>query len=166
MRIPPYHRNPGWQRFFAGAAIGAFISWFLFFYMYGVQQEKQIQEIHRQSDVIQELQDKNAIWEEDYKKLNEKNEKILTIQGITVKINNGDTYGLDRLSVTEAEELIREDLTPLLAKDIETVYNGRVLLKNSIENNIVEINKKRYSLKVIEVIFYTELYIEVELRRL
>ena len=39
MRIPPYHRTPTWQRFFAGAALGGLISWVIFFYMHGVQQE-------------------------------------------------------------------------------------------------------------------------------
>ena len=39
MRIPPYYRKPTWQQFFAGMAIGGVISWFIFFYIFGVWQE-------------------------------------------------------------------------------------------------------------------------------
>lgn len=166
MRIPPYHRLPTWQRFFAGAAIGGLLSWMIFFYMYGVQQEKQIRTIHDQREEIKDLQEEISIWEQDYKQLNKKNEEILTIQEVDVTITNGKLYSLDQLSIAEAEDVIEDDLSALLAKDVVSVYNGKLLLKKSIENKIVTINKKQYTLEVTEIMFYTKMNIEIKLRRI
>lgn len=166
MRIPPYHQNPGWQRFFAGVSIGCIISWIVFLYMFGVQQEYQFEKINAQKKLIGDLLDRNQIWEKDYQKLNEEAEKKLKIQEIEVTIINGKTFKLDHLSIAEAEDAIHDDLASLLAKDVETIYNGRSLLKKSIENKIVEINKKRYRPEVAEILFYTNMYIEVRLVRL
>ena len=164
MRIPPYHRTPTWQRFFAGAALGGLISWGIFFYMHGVQQEKQILTLHEQKEKIKDLNGKIAIWEQDYKKLNEKNEEILTIQEVEVTITN-EKYSLDQLSIAEAEDVIEDDLSSLLTKDVASVYDGKVLLKKSIENKIMTINKKRYRLEVVEIMFYTKMNIEIKLKR-
>ncbi|RID86455.1 sporulation protein [Peribacillus asahii] len=166
MRIPPYHRDPTWQRFLAGAALGSLISWVLFFYLFGIQQERQIVKIQEQEETILNLNQKISIWEEEYHKLNEQTEKGLTIQDVQVKIINGNYYKLDSLSIAETEEAIRDDLASLIAKDVKTIYNGRILLKKSIENKIIDINKKKYRLEVTELIFYTDMYIEVKLERL
>ncbi|MEH6949466.1 sporulation membrane protein YtrI [Bacillus sp. JJ634] len=166
MRIPPYHRNPTWQRFLAGVALGSLISWVLFFYLFGIQQERQIVKIQEQEETILNLNQKISIWEEEYHKLNEQTEKGLTIQDVQVKIINGSYYKLDSLSIAETEEAIRDDLASLIAKDVKTIYNGRILLKKSIENKIIDINKKKYRLEVTELIFYTDMYIEVKLERL
>lgn len=165
MRIPPFYRRPHWQRFLAGVIIGAIISWILFFYMYGIQQEKQIRTIYNQRETIKDLNDKIAIWKEDYQKLNEQNEKSLTVQEIEVKIAN-NPYQLDELSLAEAEDAIRDELSTLIAKDVKTIYNGKLLLRKSIENRLIEINKKQYRVEVVEILFFTEMYIEVELKRL
>ncbi|MGE7779663.1 sporulation membrane protein YtrI [Peribacillus sp. NPDC097264] len=165
MRIPPYHRLPTWQRFFAGAALGGLLSWVIFFYMYGVQQETQIRIIHEQREEMKDLTEKIAIWEQDYKKLNQKNEEILTIQEVEVKITNGQFYSLDKLSIADAEDVIEDDLSSLLAKDVVSVYNGKMLLKKSIENKLIKINKKWYELEVNEIMFYTKMNIELTIKR-
>ncbi|RFU65988.1 sporulation membrane protein YtrI [Peribacillus glennii] len=166
MRVPQYHHVRAWLRFFSGVIIGAVISWMVFLFMYGVLQEKQIQKINYQQKIIKNLSDKNDIWEEDYEKLNEETEKKLKIQDLQITILNGDTYHLDHLSIAEAEDAIRADLASLIAKDVETIYNGRSLLKKSIENKILDINKRRYRLDVAEIFFYTNMKIEVRLVRL
>nr|WP_235048659.1 hypothetical protein [Geobacillus sp. WSUCF1] len=66
MRIPPYYQYPSWQRFFAGAAIGALISWFVFLYMFGVLQEKQVRHVNELNEQIADLQNEIRIWQEDY----------------------------------------------------------------------------------------------------
>ena len=166
MRIPPYYRLPTWQRFFAGVVIGAIGSWFVFFYMYGVLQEKQISIIEIQRKEIHELKIKVGIWEQDFNKLNEETEKHLSVKEIRVNIVNDRFYDLDKLSVAEAEEVIRTDLTTLITKNVEDVYKTKALLKKSIENKILEINKKRYRIEITEIFFYTNMEIEVKLHRL
>lgn len=166
MRIPPYYRLPTWQRFFAGVVIGAIGSWFIFFYMYGVLQEKQISIIEIQRKEIHELKIKVGIWEQDFNKLNEETEKHLSVKEIRVNIVNDRFYDLDKLSVAEAEEVIRTDLTTLITKNVEDVYKTKALLKKSIENKILEINKKRYRIEITEIFFYKSMEIEVKLHRL
>lgn len=166
MRIPPYYRLPTWQRFFAGVVIGAIGSWFIFFYMYGVLQEKQISIIEIQRKEIHELKIKVGIWEQDFNKLNEETEKHLSVKEIRVTIANDRFYDLDKLSVVEAEEVIRTDLTTLITKNVEDVYKTKALLKKSIENKILEINKKRYRIEITEIFFYKNMEIEVKLHRL
>lgn len=166
MRIPPHYRQPTWQRFFAGIVFGMLTSWVIFLYMHGVMQEKQIVTIIHQKKIIENLTEKIEIWERDYKQLNEVKEESLTIQEVQVSIINGKQYDLDQLSVAEAVEVIQDDLSSLIAKDLETVYSGKSLLRKSIENKVMEINKKRYSLEVVEILFYTSMSIEVKLKRL
>lgn len=75
MRIPPYYRDKTWQRFFAGAAIGAVMSWFVFLYLFGTLQEKQVRHIAELQDKIVDLENDIRIWQEDYVKLNKANKK-------------------------------------------------------------------------------------------
>lgn len=166
MRIPPYYRLPEWQRFFAGVVIGMIGSWMVFFYMYGVLQEKQVIRIEQQAQEINKLSTANEIWEKDLAKLNEEIEKKLSIQEVEITIVNDRFYNLDKLSVAEAEEKLSDDLAQLLTKNVEDVYRTKSLLKKSIENKVLEINKKKYLLKVREIFFYTNMEIEVELFRL
>jgi hypothetical protein len=163
MRIPPYYRQAGWQRFLAGMAIGGFISWIIFIYIFGSWQEIQSKEIQQQKDEIEDLKKALKIWQEDFNKLNEKNQEQLTVQNIKVKITNFEKYKLDMLSVTEIEEEIKEDIDMVMAKDLETVYKNRDLIKKVIENKVFEVNDKRYKLQVKEMIVYTTLQIQLQI---
>ncbi|KHF28836.1 Sporulation membrane protein YtrI [Anoxybacillus sp. BCO1] len=66
MRVPPYARDPGWQRFFAGAAIGAIISWIVFLQIFGILQEKQVRQLNVQREIIAQLKHDLNIWQQDY----------------------------------------------------------------------------------------------------
>ena len=80
-------------------------------------------------------------------------------------IENYRDYKLDLLSVIEAQEAIRNDLRSLITKDLETVYKGKSLIRKTIENKIVEMNKKKYTFEVSEIMFYSTIYIEVKVKR-
>ncbi|MGN1385476.1 MAG: sporulation membrane protein YtrI [Bacillus sp. (in: firmicutes)] len=159
-------KDKGWQRFFAGVVIGAIIGWVVFFYMYGKMQENLTQEIIEQKQEISNLNDKIAIWEKESESLNEETEKKLTIQDIQITIENYRQYDLDLLSVLQAQEAIRKDLSSLISKDLETVYKGKLLIKKTIENKIIEMNEKKYTFEVTELMFYTTVFIEVKVKRL
>ena len=51
----------------------------------------------------------------------------------------------------------------MLAKDIETVYNSRELIRRIIENRTLKGIDKRFKLKVTEMTIYTTLSIEIEI---
>jgi hypothetical protein len=164
MRIPPYYRQPAWQRFFAGALIGGVISWMIFLFMFGVLQEEQTATIEKQRDRISDLNQGISHWQEEFKLLNQKNSELLTVQDIKLKIVNAKEYRIDdSLSIFEAEEEIKGDLSPLLAKDLDSVYKNKELIKKTIENKTLRINDKRYKVKVKEIYFFTIIQIFLEL---
>ena len=164
MRIPPLYRRPAWQRFFAGMAIGGAISWCIFLYIYGVWQERNTKLIRKQQEAIVDLNNEKKIWQEEYKEMNKRNIEQLTVQKINIKITNSEKYKLDSLSVLETENAVKDDLSKMLAKDLETVYQSRELLKKIIENKPIKIHEKRYKLKIKEMIIYTTVSIELELQ--
>jgi hypothetical protein len=164
MRIPPLYRRPSWQRFFAGTAVGGVISWCIFLYIYGVWQEKNTELIRTQTKEIIDLKEEKKIWQEEYKEINKRKIEQLTVQKINIRITNSEKYKLDSLSVLETEDAVRDDISLMIAKDIETVYKSKDLLKKIIENKQIKINDKRYKLKVKEMVFYTNLSIQLEIQ--
>lgn len=163
MRIPPYYRYPSWQRFFAGMAIGGAISWCIFLYIFGVWQEKHTALIKEQTEDIVDLENEKKIWQEEYKEINKRTIEQLTIQKINVKLTNGEKYDLDLLSVSEIEDAIKDDISMMIAKDLDTVYKSKELIKKIIHNKTVKIQEKRYNLQVKEMVFYSTLTIHIEL---
>jgi hypothetical protein len=164
MRIPPYYRRPSWQRFFAGAAVGGAISWCIFLYIYGVWQEENTELLRKQQQNIIDLNEEKKIWQEEYKEMNKRNIEQLTVQKINIKITNWEKYKLDLLSVSETEDSVKDDISMMLAKDLDTVYKSKDLLKKIIENKPIKINDKRYKLKVKEMVVYTNLSIQLEIQ--
>lgn len=163
MRVPPYYRKPSWQRFFAGMAIGGAIGWCIFLYIHGVWQEEYTKRLDNQQQKIADLEEEKKIWQQEYASLNKKNLEQITIQKINVKILNWEKYKLDQLSVVETEDSVRDDLSMMLAKDLETAAKSKELMKKMIEHKPIKINEKRYKLKVKELIIYTTLTIELEI---
>jgi hypothetical protein len=163
VRIPPYYRRPSWQRFFAGMVIGGAISWCIFIYIFGVWQEKHTALIDKQSEEIIDLKEEKKIWQEEYKEINKRTIEQLTIQKINIKITNWEKYKLDLLSVSEIEDSVKDDISMMIAKDIDTVYKSKELIKKIIQNKPVKINDKRYQLKVKEMVIFTTLSIQLEI---
>ncbi|HEY4554114.1 MAG TPA: sporulation membrane protein YtrI [Bacillaceae bacterium] len=165
MRVPTLYRQPAWQRFLAGVAVGGCISWLIFLFMYGTLQEKNSTMIEQQDIQIRELKDHIEIWQNEYRELNKKNEDMLTIQNVHVKITHFEKYNIrDSQSMFEAEEAVKEDLRPLLAKDLPSVYKNREIIKKTVENKTLNINGKRYRLSVEEMYFYTTVSLVLEIK--
>lgn len=165
MRIPPYYKQPAWQRFLAGTAVGGCISWLIFLFMFGTLQERNSALIEKQAVQIKELRGYIQIWQEDYQKLNKKNEEMLTIQKIDVKIMGFERYRItDRQSIFEAEEAVKEDLKSLITKDLAVAYKNKEIIKKTVENKSFEINGKTYRLEVKELYFYTTVALIAEIK--
>ena len=163
MRVPTHYRKPAWQQFFAGMAIGGAISWCIFLYIYGVWQEEYSITIKKQKEDIIELENDKRIWMEEFAALNKKSIEQMTVQDIKVRIINSDKYELDSLSVLQIEDGVKEDIGMMIAKDLETVYKSRDLLRSAIENKTVKVNSKRYRLEVREIFIYTTLSIRLDI---
>lgn len=163
MRVPPYYHKPVWQRFLAGMALGGMISWFIFLYIFGEWHEKYSMQIQKQKEDIAKLEHDKKIWQEEFKELNKKNRQQLTIQDIKIKIKNSDKYKLDSYSVYVIENEIKEDISMMMAKDIETVYKSKDLMRKIIENKVFKVNEKRYRVEIIETVIYTTLSIQLNI---
>ncbi|MBM7648834.1 hypothetical protein JOC78_001784 [Bacillus ectoiniformans] len=166
MRIPPLYQKKKIKVLLAGAAIGFCVSWLLFLYIFGAIQEQQTTALELKKKELLDLQSHLSIWQEEFKELNKKNQQMLTIQDIQITITNYEKYGIDdSQSIFEAKEMIKKDLSVLLAKDLETVYSHKDLIEQTIENKTLKINQRSYSLRVKEWLFYTTIHIHLELDR-
>ncbi|MHC0037376.1 sporulation membrane protein YtrI [Pseudoneobacillus sp. C159] len=165
MRIPSIQLWKEWRRFFTGMAIGAMISWSIFVFIFGILQEKQAKLIHEQAHDIKKLESEKKIWQDEFAALNKKNQEKITVQELKIKINpkTAEKFNLNKFSVYEVEESIKNDLEMVVAKDLETVYKSRELIKRAIENKVFKIDSKRYRLEVDEIYIYTTLNIQLHI---
>jgi ABC-type antimicrobial peptide transport system permease subunit len=164
MRIPPLYKKPSWQRLLVGTVIGGAISWCIFIYIFGVWQEKHTILILDQKDEIADLKNDLKIWQDEYKAANKRNIEQITVQKINVRISNWEKYDLDSFSAFQIEDEVKEDIGMMIAKDLETVYKSKDLIKKIIENKTIKINDKRYRLEIREFVIYTTLSIQLEMR--
>lgn len=88
----------------------------------------------------------------------------MTVQDISIHLVNAEQYKLDSYTTFRIEESVKEDVSHLIAKDIETVYNGRELLKRAIENKTYTINEQTYKLEIYQLFLFTTLSIELKLK--
>lgn len=165
MRIPPHYQQPSWQRFFAGVAIGAIISWGVFLFIFGVVQEKQSTEIEEQRTKINELVKKGEIYQQEYTKLNKEAQKKLTVQELNIDLTNGDKYHLKEFRIKNIEDKVKSKLADIvIAKDIESINSNHLLIERMIENLSIELEDgNKYKLNMTKFMLHTTLSIEIEI---
>ncbi|WP_353408100.1 sporulation membrane protein YtrI [Bacillus velezensis] len=163
MRIPEYYKKPGWQRFFAGMMCGAIVSWLLFLFTYGTFQEEQVTLIEKQREHARDLKNQISIYQKDLHKLNEDNKQRLLIQSVDVKLINGEKYRIAQPDKMKFEEQVKDNISEVITKDIESVYKTKELLKRTIENKIYTINEKEFKAEVKELTIYTRLSVEIHI---
>lgn len=163
MRIPPYYERLGWQRFFAGVIIGMLIGWFFFIYQYGQVYEGLMLRISKQETVITDQQTRIDRLVSEQTKLNEENQKKLTIQQIDITYLNDRKLRLNQLTLFELRQQALNELQFLERKDIETVANMKDLMVRTLENKVFHVGEARYQLDVKEVYLFTTLRIHVEI---
>ncbi|UBM15106.1 sporulation membrane protein YtrI [Bacillus velezensis] len=163
MRIPEYYKKPGWQRFFSGMMCGAIVSWLFFLFTYGTFQEEQVTLIEKQREHARDLKNQISIYQKDLHKLNEDNKQRLLIQSVDVKLINGEKYRIAQPDKMKFEEQVKDNISEVITKDIESVYKTKELLKRTIENKIYTINEKEFKAEVKELTIYTRLSVEIHI---
>ncbi|SDH32801.1 hypothetical protein SAMN05192534_10453 [Alteribacillus persepolensis] len=164
MRIPPYYRRPGWQRFFAGVAIGSLGGWAFFLFQFGALHEELVIEINKQRIQIEDQQEQIEILRSEEKKLNEENEKKLTIQETAVHFTNENKLRLNELALYELKQQVEDEVKFLQNKNIESAVEGKELIKNAIENKTYQVGDNEYKLHMQEMYIYTTLEIYLRIR--
>ncbi|WLR44172.1 sporulation protein [Bacillus carboniphilus] len=143
--------------------IGTIISWWFFVYSYGIYQEEYLNTISELQNDKEGLENKIKVLQDDYNVLNKKNQQQLSIQDITISIQNADQYKLREYSKQEIIADLKEDLSSLIAKDIKSVSKTQFLIKKTIENKIYNIDNKKYKLELKVLVIDTTLVVDVEL---
>ncbi|WP_240374620.1 sporulation membrane protein YtrI [Bacillus piscicola] len=163
MRIPPYYRRPGWQRFFAGLVIGSLIGWAFFLFQFGAVHEELVVQINKQRLQIEHQKEQIEVLRSEEKKRNEENEKKLTIQEVKISFTNEKKSRLNELALYELKQQAEEEVQFLKNKNIESVVEGKELIKKAIENKAYKINDNNWKLKIEEMYIYTNLELHIKI---
>ncbi|MFC5712767.1 sporulation membrane protein YtrI [Thalassorhabdus alkalitolerans] len=163
MRIPPYYKHPGWQRLFAGFVIGALFGWGFFLYEFGAIHEKLIIDLKKQQLTIEAQQETIEMLRSEEKKLNEENEKKLTIQEILVYFTNEEKIRLSELTLHELRQQIENELKGIKNSDIESVVTNKELMIKTIENKEFLVGEHLYHVKVEQIYMYTTLELHLKI---
>lgn len=163
MRVPELYKRPGWRCFFAGMMFGAIVSWLIFLFTYGTFQEKQVTLLRSQRHHMDSLKEQITLYREDLHKLNEDNKKRSLIQSVDVHLVNREQYKIPEPDTLKFEDQVKEDISEVITKDIESVYKTKELLKRTVENKEYTIREKAYRAKVTELTIYTKLSLEVRI---
>ncbi|CAG9619619.1 sporulation membrane protein YtrI [Sutcliffiella rhizosphaerae] len=160
MRVPPYNRDPGWQRFFSGTVIGAILGWLIFIWMYGTSVDIYVSELSEYKDTVKKLEERIDILTEDNDKLNEEKDQ-LEIEDFKITIINHEKYMLNSFSSSSIIARITEDLNHLVSKDLANIKENRELLIKMIENKRYALDDKEYYFEVN--FLYIDTTIEIDL---
>ncbi|WP_404468688.1 sporulation membrane protein YtrI [Sutcliffiella horikoshii] len=160
MRVPPYNRDPGWQRFFSGVVLGAIVGWLIFMLMYGVTLEKNIGDLIKYKEEVKSYKNRIHILTEDNDKLKEEKDQ-LKIEDFKISIINHEKYMLNSFSRSSIIARITEDLNDQVSKDVASIKDNRQLLIKVIENKSYSLDDKRYYFEVD--FLYIDTTIEMDL---
>lgn len=165
MRVSYQFRRPGWQRFFAGVFVGIMIGWTFFVYHFGKIHDELMIELKKQEMTIADQKKRIETLISDQKRINEENEKKLTIQEIKIHFTNDRKLKLNELTSYELKQQALTELRFLEGKDIATVAQTRELMLKAIENKIFTIGDTNYRLIAEQVYLYTtlELVMRIEI---
>src|SRR5699024_10646709 len=118
-----------------------------FSYMYGkmhedllsnnIQLRTQVSELEHQNEAL--LQDKEDLEDEkaDY-----------TIQSIDIEFTNSQELRIDRLITHELEDLIKNEVSDIICKDIKSLSDNDYLLVTILENKTFTIDDLSYQFEV------------------
>ncbi|MDT8859408.1 hypothetical protein N0O92_04115 [Alkalihalobacillus sp. MEB130] len=163
MRVPPYYERPSVKRFLAGMILGIIIGWFFFVYQYGQVYEGLVFRISEQEAIINGLEDDIELLRSEQSRLNEENEKKLTIQEIDILFSNDRRLRLNQLTLLDLKQQVLHELQDIKGRDIETVSRMSDLMISNLENKVFRTGDKRYQLSVEQVHLHTTLRIYVKI---
>ncbi|ERN52529.1 MULTISPECIES: sporulation membrane protein YtrI [Alkalihalophilus] len=159
MRIPPYYKRPGWQRFFAGIVIGVLIGWVFFLYQYGLIYEELMVKLSEQEVTIQSQTRTIEELRSQQKEENEENARKLTVQKIEIHFTNTQRLRLNQLTLFELQQQALEELAFLERKNIASVSETEDLMIRTIENKLFEVGDHRFQLEIERLHLHTTLKI-------
>ncbi|WP_416729160.1 sporulation membrane protein YtrI [Fictibacillus sp. JL2B1089] len=157
MRIPPLYQRKGYQRFFAGIAIGFIIGWAFFLIQGGLAHERLIVKIEKQRVKINDLEKKNEILTSDDEKANKELAKKFKLHEVNARFSNQDSSKLSNLTRLHLAKAVEDDLEHLIGEDTETLAKSHSLLVQAIENKTYRLDDddQAYEVKIDHLYLYT-----------
>ncbi|MBU5265584.1 sporulation membrane protein YtrI [Virgibacillus proomii] len=165
MHIPPYHKKVTWQRFFVGAMAGAVMAYCILIYMYGTMYEALLIENHELNNKVSQLRSQNESLLEDNDELNERSAKQVSIESISLSIENAETLRMDRLIAGKLEELVQEELKHVIGKDLTIIAESDRLLISTVENKTFTVEDFSYTLSIRKLIISNNIKITAKAQR-
>jgi hypothetical protein len=156
MRIPPLYQRKGYQRFFAGVAIGFIIGWAFFLFQGGLAHERLVNKLKEKNSIIIDLEKKNEILTSDDKRANEELAKKFKLHEINARFSNTSSDKLSNLTKLHLTKAVEDDLEHLIGEDTETIAKSHVLLVQAIENKPFQLDDdQKYAVKIDHLYLYT-----------
>lgn len=152
MHVTPYHKKKQWQRFFFGAFVGGIVAYCIVIFMYGSMYEKLLNKTYELQAQVTELKNQNEALLQDKEDIDEKNKERLTINNIETHITNADELKLDRLSISQLDEMIKREINYIIGKDIDSISESEQLLQSTIENKQFSVDDLTYYFEVEKLI--------------
>ncbi|MFC4388231.1 sporulation membrane protein YtrI [Gracilibacillus marinus] len=167
MHIPPLYKKPSWQRFLTGVALGSFIGYLLFLFMFGQMQEDWIEE---NLDLRKQLQELNQNYEtllENHRVLDEKANDAMEIKEIEITFTNLKILKIDtdRILIHQLDDSIRQEANQLLGKHMDEVESNLDLLIRAIENKTIAVEPYKFQANVTRVLISEKLLLAIELEK-
>ena len=162
MHIPPFHKKVSWQRFFIGFFFGALISYVLVIFMYGQMYEELLEKNLSLQSELNDVKKQNESLLETNEDLDEQSRKPLTVEKVTMVIDNKEELKLDTFTVHKLEDLIKQEIDHLIGQDVVIVSESEELLTSTVENNIYEVDDFSYTFEVVKLMISNHIKITVK----
>lgn len=162
MHIPPYHKEPGWQRFFAGAFFGGLIAYAILLFMHGTMQVELLEENLTLRAENGELKTQNEALLKDNKNLDEKTKADIKIDSVDIEILNAEDMKFDRLLGHQLTELIKKEIDQVIGSSVATVSGNAELLISTVENETYRVDEFSYKLEVRRLTIYKTVHLAVK----
>ncbi|PSL44083.1 hypothetical protein B0H94_109145 [Salsuginibacillus halophilus] len=162
MRIPPYYKRPGWQRFFAGFILGTLAGWAFFLSQFGGTYEELLLSYNKQSSTIQELEEQLQLLRDQEE--NQDPPGTLVVQSVDVTFVNADESRLNELTLHELEQAALDEVRPTLDQDISHLAEVKDFIIRTIENKRYNAGDQTYRLTVKELYVYDTLELHLEIQ--
>lgn len=162
MHIPPYHKKRSWQILFLGMFIGAVIAYLLVIFMYGSMYETSLSDQMQLQTKVNELTRQNQALMEDKEDLEEKTDP--TILSIHLQFLNEEDLHLDRLITHQLEDLLQNELSAVIGREVDSVAENDRLLIDLIEKQMFTIDDLSYSFEVKKISISTKLRLSLQVK--
>jgi len=160
MHIPPFYKKRSYQILLIGICLGALIAYLLLLYMHGKMYEQLLLERVQLQTKLSELESQNEALLEDKEEMEEKSTAI--VKSVQIEFMNAKDLKFDRLITLQLEDLIKQELTDIIGKSVQSVSDSDDLLVTVIENKTFTIDDESFQFEVKKLSISEQIKLSLE----